>query len=206
MRGVEFSGKTVVIAGAGCEVGIGLAHGFGRVGARIVLMDREESAILEVATLARDRIEPLALDPMRADLCAQFGEIWGEEPLDVLIHLQPLRHPDRLAQAMASIPALTRDLARGLKAGQGRVLVLFFAPTPLAGIDSALLDRALSALPGLLHDKLGAHGICCNGLRLPASVGDIWSMEALVSTAMFLCGPHGGAIGGALLPLWPRCD
>ncbi|SHM17939.1 hypothetical protein SAMN05443432_10589 [Roseovarius litoreus] len=206
MRGVEFSGKTVVIAGAGCEVGIALAHGFGRVGARIVLMDREESTLLEVATLARDRIEPLALDPLRADLSAQFGEIWADEPLDILIHLQPLRHPDRLAAAMSSIPALTRDLARALKAGQGRVIVLFSAPTPLAGIDRALLDKALSALPGMLHDKLGVHGICCNALRLPASVGDICSMEALVSTVMFLCGPHGGAIGGALLPLWPRSD
>lgn len=206
MPDLEFSGKTVVIAGAGCDVGIALAHGFSRAGARVVLMDRHEAAILEVATLARDRIEPLALDPLRLDLCRRFGEIWADEPLEVLIHLQPLRHPDRLAVAMSCIPALTRDLARALRAGRGRVLVLFPSPMPLAGIERRLMDEALCALPGMLHDKLGAHGICANGLRLPAGVDDIRSMQDLVSVVMFLCGPRGGAIGGALLPLWPRSD
>ena len=206
MPGVEFSGKTVVIAGAGCEVGIALAHGFCSAGARVVLLDSDEAGILEVATLARDRIETLALDPLRSDLCKRLGEIWADEPLDVLIHLQPLRHADRLAAAMSSIPALTRDMARALRAGRGRVLVLFHAPMPLGGMDRALLDKALSALPAMLHDKLGAHGICCNGLRLPASGVDSQVMKDLASTVMFLSGPHGGAIGGALLPLWPRSD
>ena len=206
MPGVDLSGKTVVIAGAGCEVGVALAHGFVRAEARVVLVDRHEAAILEVATLARDRIETLALDPLRSDLCQRFGEVWADEPLHVLVHLQPLRNPERLADALRSIPALTRDMARALRAGQGRVLVLFHAPVHLAGIDRRLLDRAMAGLPEMLDDKLGAHGIRCNGLRLPDSLSQRGVIQDRVATVTFLCGPSGGAIGGAVLPLRPRSD
>ena len=66
---------------------------------------------------------------MRPDLCRRLGEIWADEPLAALIHLQPLRHPERIGATLTAIPALTRDLAGALRAGQGSVLTLFSAPS-----------------------------------------------------------------------------
>ncbi|RKT34060.1 hypothetical protein BXY70_0063 [Roseovarius halotolerans] len=202
----EFSGQTVLIAAAGCEQGVALGHAFCAAGARVVLVDRDEARIIEIATLARDRIEPLALDPLRPDLCRRLGEIWADEPLAALIHLQPLRHPERIGATLTAIPALTRDLAGALRAGQGSVLTLFSAPNALAGVDRQLFDRALSAMPETLQGKLDARGIRVNGLRLPASRCESVPEQDLTAAALFLCGVRGRAVGGALLPLRARCD
>ncbi|MCZ0810872.1 MAG: hypothetical protein ACQEVT_06630 [Pseudomonadota bacterium] len=206
MPGREFSGQTVLIAAAGCEQGVALGHAFCAAGARVVLVDRDEARIIEIATLARDQIEPLALDPLRPDLCRRLGEIWADEPLAALIHLQPLRHPERIGATIGAIPALTRDLAGALRAGQGSVLTLFAAPNALAGVDRQLFDQALSALPGTLQGKLGARGIRVNALRLPASRSESVAEKDLIAASMFLCGARGRAVGGALLPLQARCD
>ncbi len=204
MRSHDFSGKTALIAGAGCDVGIALAHGFRGAGARVVLLDRDAARISDAAALAADRIETLALDPLRRDLCRKLGDIWGDEPLDILVHLQALRDPGKTGQVITGITGLTRDLARGLRAARGRVLTVHAAPPGLAEADQVLFDRMLSALPETLQARLGRHGVRVNALRLPGPADTAATHRDLVDLALFLCGPAGGAIGGALIPVWPR--
>ena len=170
----------------------------------MVLLDRNEARMVDTAALACDRMETLVIDPLRADLCRRLGEIWCDEPLDVLVHLQALRDPQKIAPAITAIAGLTRDLARALRAARGRVLTVFAAPSNLATVDHALYDRALGGVPDALQSRLGSHGVRANALRLPGPTADAISDSDLVELALFLCSEAGGAVGGAVLPIWPR--
>lgn len=198
-----FDDRTVVIAGAGCEIGAGLAHAFARGGARVIVVDRDEPAALRIARTDPARIETLQLDAMHAHLCQRLGELWEAEPLHVLIHLQALRHPDLPATVMRSVEALTMALAGGLEAGQGRV-VMICAAGPVGGdTAAALLQRAADRLPAALQAALAGRGVCVNGVRLARGPADLADLCAAVG---FLARPGGLAIGGALLPLLRRSD
>ena len=99
------SGKTVLIASAGCAAGLTLAGGFARAGAGVIAIDRDEERDTALARMNPSRIETLRLDVLRPRQCRDLGDIWQETPIDLLIHLQSLRDPIRLGAAITSIPA-----------------------------------------------------------------------------------------------------
>ncbi|MFU8778044.1 MAG: hypothetical protein ACNA7M_10310 [Roseovarius sp.] len=132
-------GKTVLIAAAGCAPGVVLAQGLARAGAQVIVIDREDRRCQALARLVPGRIETLALDVMRPAVCARLGDLWGQAPIDLLIHLQPLRMAGRLGAVTQAIPALSRALRPGLAAARGRVLIV--NAVPCAGAGAA--ERAL---------------------------------------------------------------
>jgi NAD(P)-dependent dehydrogenase (short-subunit alcohol dehydrogenase family) len=102
---MSFAGQNVVISGAAGGIGSALARRFGRDGARIGLLDLEQSAVDALASeLAREGVEALALEcdvTSLEDCCAAIArviEAWGG--VDVLInnagitHLSPFRETD----------------------------------------------------------------------------------------------------------------
>ena len=199
-----FEDRTILIGGAACATGAALGAFFARAGARVVLIDRNEAAILDIARRHPNRMDALRLDVMRPDLCSRLGELWEDEPIAALIHLQMLRHRAGPGAHLASVEALSDALAPGL--GQtGRIVMVYAAPntasaTAVAGF--AAYDR----LPVALQDRLGGQGIVVNALRLPPG-GEKAVLRADFTRAIaFLSRPGGVRLGGAVLPLLPRSD
>jgi short-subunit dehydrogenase len=85
---MDLSGKTVWITGASSGIGAGLATGFARAGARLVLSGRREAALAEVA--GRCQAETLLLPFEATDLDALPGIVARAESLtggiDILVN------------------------------------------------------------------------------------------------------------------------
>ncbi len=190
----ETSRKTVLIASAGCAVGGELAGRFAATGALVVVADHAERRALALARRAPGKIESLTIDCLRPGQCRRLGEIWGDTPLDLLVHLHPLRSPRRLGAAVAAIPALTRALMDGLALGEGLVLVGCRAASHDARPEARAFDAALAALAPHMQTEAGTHARV-NVLRL----GPYTGRTALIHEARQLAegardGPRGAVI------------
>ncbi|MBE0452394.1 MAG: hypothetical protein IBX58_01795 [Roseovarius sp.] len=100
-------------------------------------------------TLARKgpaRIETLVLDVLHPGKCRTLGAAWGETPVDLLVHLQPLRARLRPGSVVAAIPALTRGLLPALARGAGQVLIVTRAADAGAPAEAHAFDAALCTL------------------------------------------------------------
>ena len=190
----QTSRKTVLIVAAGCAAGGALAEGFAAQGAQVIVADHIERRALALARRAPRFIESLTLDPLRPRHCRRLGEIWDDTPLDLLVHLHPLRSPRRLGAAVAAIPALTRALGHGLEQGGGQVIVACRAPERGARPEAHAYDAALKALAP--HMQAAASGrVRVNVLRLAPGAG----LAALLRAAGTLAeqghdGPRGAVL------------
>lgn len=196
-----FQDKTVLIAGAGCGVGRLLCRGYAGGGARVVAMDGSEPAVLALARQAPARVEALALDPWQPAACRRLGAAWQDEPLHVLVHLQPLCRPGRPAAAMAAIELLTVALIPGLGAGRGRVLILIEAATPDDSVSAGRLHTALRGLAAGLDARHRASGVSVNAVLVPPGKTANPDPAAIWQAAALLTAPAAMRAGGAVIPL-----
>ncbi len=203
------SAKTVLIASAGCAAGLALAGGFARAGAGVIAIDRDEERNTALARMNPSRIETLRLDVMRPRQCRDLGDIWQDTPIDLLIHLQPLRDPTRLGAAITSIPALTRALAPGLRRGQGKVLLVYDMAANGASAEQHANRSALNDLAPLMQSEMGAP-FAINALRLHASGPMRPKMRrapaALLLAAMYLDRSGAGGACGSVLTVCAPSD
>lgn len=203
------AGKTVLIAAAGCAPGVGLAQGLARAGAQVVVVDRDDRRCQALARLVPGRIETLALDVMRPSVCARLGDLWGATPIDVLVHLQPLRVAGRLGAVTMAVSALTRALRPGLAAARGRVLIV--NAVPCAGAEAA--ERAcrlgLDHLGGYLAEEAGG-ALPVHTLRLmrAAGAGKAAALSVLLEPALFLGFglAQGGGMWSSSVTVCAACD
>jgi NAD(P)-dependent dehydrogenase (short-subunit alcohol dehydrogenase family) len=194
-----FDTSTVLVAGAaGGATGRALCHRFAAAGARVVALDADEPALLDIARAAPARIDALALDSLSPVACRKLGAAWADEPLQVLVHAQPLRAPARPAVALAAVEALTVALAAGLRAGQGRVVILASDSAPDASVTAQLLQAALHGLAPALQARRVAAGVAVNAVLLPAGSA---APQGLWEAVSLLAAPGGRAPRGAVLPL-----
>ena len=203
------SGKTVLIASAGCAAGLTLAGGFARAGAAVIAIDRDEERNTALAHLNPGRIETLRLDVLRPRQCQDLGDIWQDTPIDLLIHLQPLRDPARLGAAITSIPALTRALAPGLRRGKGKVLLVYDMSSGNAPAEQHAYRSALKDLAPLMQAEMGT-AFAINALRLHASDPMMPKMRpapgALLLAAMYLDRSGAGGACGSVLTVCAPAD
>jgi NAD(P)-dependent dehydrogenase (short-subunit alcohol dehydrogenase family) len=195
---VALSDRTVMIAAAGCDAGRCLAQTCAQAGARVIALEREANRARAVARARPDRIETLALDTLRPEHCQRLGMIWSDTPLDLLLHLQPIRAPRRPGAAIAAIPALSRALLRGLGAGAGRVIVVFRAPAPGAGPEDLAYDAGMCALAGHMQEEVGGRAMV-NALRLaPEGAERSCGARLWPAVAMLTAGNWAGPCGSVL--------
>ncbi|WP_297773983.1 hypothetical protein [uncultured Roseovarius sp.] len=207
----DVAGKTIVAAAAGCSAGLVLADGLAGAGGRIVALDRDAGRCHALARLSPERIETLAVDPMQPAGCARLGQLWGNTPIDLLIHLQPLRAPDRLGAVTSAIPALTWALLPGLRAGSGRVLIVNAVPGSGAGAAERACRLGIDHLAEFMqHETEGR--IATNTLRI-VSGGEPEPdarrvQSAIVSAALFLgfAAPGSRGVQGSTLTVCAACD
>ncbi|MDZ7710454.1 MAG: hypothetical protein U5K36_10615 [Roseovarius sp.] len=190
----ERSRKSVLIVAAGCSAGSELAKGFAAKGAQVIVVDHVERRALALVRRSPRFIESLTLDPLRPGQCRRLGEIWADTPLDLLVHLHPLRSPRRIGAAVAAIPALTRALGRGLREGEGLVIVACRAPEQGAPPEAHAFDAALTALAPHMQADAGECGQVAV-LRLAAGAGGAALMRAAgMLTDQGQAGPRGAVL------------
>lgn len=203
------AGKTVLIAAAGCAPGVVLAQGLARAGAQVVVVDREDRRCQALARLVPGRIETLALDVMRPSVCARLGDLWGATPIDVLVHLQPLRMAGRLGAVAMAVSALTRALRPGLAAARGRVLIVNAVPCAGAGAAERACRLGLDHLGGYLAEEAGG-ALPVHTLRLmrAAGAGKAAALSVLLEPALFLGFgmAQGGGMRASSVTVCAACD
>lgn len=205
------AGKTILIAAAGCAAGVVLAEGLARAGAQVIAIDHEDRRCQALARLAPGQIETLALDVMRPSVCARLGQLWGQTPIDLLIHLQPLRMAGRLGAVTMAIPTLTRALAPGLVAGQGRVLIVNAVPADEAGAAERACRLGLDHLAEFMGQETGGaapvHTLrLAQGRARKTAPGP--ALSALLEPAIFLGfgSPGRSGLRASTLTVCVACD
>lgn len=198
-----FSGKAVLLVGAGCVLGTVLARVYAQQGARVILMDRDETRIRKVAAQLSLKVETLAMHCFDAAKRRHFAEIWADEPLAGLIHLQAVRYPEEEGAAISSVVAFTEALFPALLRGRGRVLICHQggAGRPLA---QRAFDPAWEELPRLLDEGLPARpggAVTVNGLRLPRIRAGELPVRQVSEAARMLTLPEPTRVSGSLLQL-----
>jgi len=187
-----------MIAAAGCDAGRCLAMACARAGARVVVLEQTASRARAVARARPDTIETLALNALRPDHCARLGAVWDATPLDLLLHLQPLRAPRRPGAAIAAIPALSRALLPGLEVGAGRVIAVFRAPRPGGRAEDLAYDAGMCALAGHMQEEFGTR-VMVNALRLaPEAVAQSCGARLWPAVEMLTAGDWAGPCGSVL--------
>lgn len=151
----SLTGKTVLVASAGCRTGLNLVRCLSRAGAIVIAMDRDEKSHFPLVELNSQMIDTLRFDALQPNQCRTLGRIWGNTPIDLLVHLQALRDPHRLGAVIASIPTLTRALRQGLAAGRGRVLIIHEALPRNASAEVQAYHAALERLGDFMQAEHG---------------------------------------------------
>ena len=182
-----------------------MAHRYARAGAQVILLDHDETAIQRIARLRADHIKHLKLDVMDPEQSGRFAEIWEDEPLHTLVHLQPLRYQTRPAGSVRAVVRLNALLLPALKRAGGKSLILFEtlphnAPQELRAFNPALAGLA-PLIDSVPHSGTGG---CC-GLHLMAPRSEV-NLRRMARLALWLTAPGSPALKGAVLRLGASDD
>jgi len=168
------SEQTVLITGAAQGLGAAVARVFGRSGARLILMDRDEAGLAAVANGIGGAVETHAVDLSNAAATeAEIAQLGG--PVDTLIHNAAILKPTPIdAESLASFRAtldvgiqaafqLTQAVWPAMKARGGGALVFVSSQSGIKGfVDETAYCAAKHALEGFskcLALEGAAHGI-----------------------------------------------
>ena len=181
---------TFAILSASHGPGPALAERAAGLGAGVIAMDSDPSALAKVVGAAPDKIEGLALvgDPVAR--LEPLRHTWGDTPLHMVLNLMPLEWSNTQAQGIDAqirgLSALMRALGRGLAAGQGAVVtVLERSQQPLA-LSAHGMIAAVAAANEALAQVFGPRGIRFYTVTVPEGQAD-----QSVETALFLASPAG---------------
>lgn len=156
--------KTVLIAGAAGAVGGILAKRFADLGATVVVIDEDETALHEIARYQPNRIEPLCLDLRKAKSCRMLGEAWGGAPIHFLFNLQNYtENLGEVVRCIEGIDTLNRALFPALVAADGAVVVL----CPVRrGMQGDAIVAATTKMVAAYARDYAADGVRMNALLL----------------------------------------
>lgn len=136
-----FTGKVVLVSGAGHPLGRALVRRLASFGATVVAIDTEAKAMHGLAAQSPDRIETLALDLAQPEACMILGESWGVEPLHLVYDFSALvGRNDGIGRVAERSEGLLSSIAQGLRVGMGRAIV------GLPGDDDGAVSGMLAAM------------------------------------------------------------
>jgi len=155
-----FKGKTIVVAGADCELGGTIVRALVDLEAVVIVIGRDEVTLNKLAQYRPDRIEPLALNLSRPHSSSLLGATWGRKPLDLLLMLDVAKQDARPKMATLDVQvALIKALIPGLRAAKGALILTSGRQTGLYG---AVTESALARLNAGIAKGMRRHGVRSN--------------------------------------------
>jgi NAD(P)-dependent dehydrogenase (short-subunit alcohol dehydrogenase family) len=225
MGNESFSGRTVVVFGAGGALGAGVARAFSAAGAEVIGVDRAhpegDRKLAGVRYAAADVLDDAALrelfdaQPAPWAVANTVGGFAGHRPL---AELDPAELTAQINLNLVSAALITKHALRVMRpAGQGRVV----HTASRAGVVSKGSGFAYSVSKlGVLHlvtmaaDEVRGTGITVNAVvpsiidtpanraAMPNADHDAWpKVPDVARSYLFLAGPEAGLVNGAALPV-----
>ncbi len=221
----DFTGRTVVVTGAGGALGAGLASAFTDAGADVVGVDR--AAPDERALVAGVRYETVDLtdDAHVAALLDGIGTPWavvntvgGFAPRSPLSELDPEDLEKQLHLNLMTAAVVTKHALRVMKPlGEGRVVLTSSkaaTATSTNGFAYSVSKLAVLHLVRMAAEEVAGTGITVNGVvpsiidtpanraSMPDADHDRWPKVAdIARTYLFLAAPTSQLVNGAALPV-----
>ncbi|MBO9353413.1 SDR family oxidoreductase [Bordetella petrii] len=177
----SLEGKTALVSGSARGLGLEIAAGLARQGARVILNGRDAHALEQAVERIRaqdGQAEGIVFDVTRPEQVRAGLDKIGR--LDILVNNVGVRDrraifeftPDDVRHLLdANLVApflLCREAARGMiEAGDGRIVNITSIAGPIAGSRDAIYTASkggLAALTRALAAELGPHGITVNGV------------------------------------------
>lgn len=183
---MSIENKSVLITGAASGIGLACAQLFAKEGARLVLADRQASALQAVVSGLGDSphaVHSMAFDVGASEQCRALVDaaLQAHGRIDVLIHAagicvaQPLlemsdeQWRETLRVNLDGSFFITREVARAMVAQKSGTMVLLTSDRGLYGSASyahyAASKGGMIALTKSLALSLGQHGVTVNGLN-----------------------------------------
>ena len=122
-----YRNKTVVVSAADTPLGRALCLRLADLGATAVALGGDEAALIDISRHDPARIQPLQWGEEPYHRLQLMGQMWGEEPLHLIVSVLA-RLPDDPAEFRRMIlfsRTLVRAMARGMKTGRGRAIVVY---------------------------------------------------------------------------------
>lgn len=221
----DFTGRTVVVTGAGGALGAGLASAFTDAGADVVGVDRAVPD--ERALVAGVRYETVDLtdDAHVATLLDGVGTPWavvntvgGFAPRSPLSELDPEELEKQLHLNLMTAAVVTKHALRVMKPlGEGRVVLTSSkaaTATSTNGFAYSVSKLAVLHLVRMAAEEVAGTGITVNGVvpsiidtpanraSMPDADHDRWPKVAdIARTYLFLAAPTSRLVNGAALPV-----
>ena len=160
---MNVKGNTLLITGGGSGIGRGLAEAFHRLGNRVIIAGRRQSALKEV-TDANPGMEAITLDLENPNAIRAFGERVGASypDLNVLVNNGGIQLPEDLLNQDKELQAATAEINTNLF-GQIRLtsaLLPFLRHQPastLINVTSGLAFVPMAAVPTYCATKAAMH-------------------------------------------------
>ena len=178
-----FADKTVFIAGAGTELAWRLLQTLERAEARVILMDDDADELIAMARKGPSLIEPLPLENLDATTCTFVGDIWGEEPIDVLLDLVALTDSGSPADRLDTSKAMLTAFEPALMSADGCVVSVIPKSHPKDDVVTQVAEAGHLKLAETLGEKWARWRVTYNVLR-PEQGASASSMVKAVNVAV----------------------
>ncbi|MDJ0820722.1 MAG: hypothetical protein QNJ09_02790 [Paracoccaceae bacterium] len=197
----HYSNQVAVVVGADHPLGAFVAISLAQSDATVVAIGAQREPLMQLASAAPRKIEPLVLHPGRQDVFAVLQEAWAAEPIHIYIDvlsLTPLIPSEPASPTARRSAALLQALDSGLRAGQARVVMALATeadedhPQP-AEYEAMLQHWLQEPAPWRL-----------TGVRMPGTV-EYWTDPRCNSAGAFLlslCDPEQPAMPRASVLDW----
>ena len=169
--------------------GAELAGAFAQAGARVIAIDEDQGLLDHLAMADPTRIDVLWAEGFRADTLQILKDDWGNEPVDLVVNLMPLRRGEDISSQLRMLSMILRTMIRGLIAGQGAIVSLVPRPQDNLALPAQGLWGALTEGSKALGRELGAKNLRVHVVGVPPD-----APARAVETVTHLGSPAGKAL------------
>lgn len=150
-------GHRIVVLGACCGFGRGMARALVASGAQVVAADSNAEGLKQLSGAV-----PLTLKGTPEDALRRVGRAWGEARLDAVLNLMPLRHPDQIDLNIAALQGIVQGFMPALSARGGQIVTVVARPEQALDLGAGAMAPALVSAQSALAHALRRDGITLN--------------------------------------------
>ncbi|WP_299023611.1 SDR family NAD(P)-dependent oxidoreductase [uncultured Sulfitobacter sp.] len=182
-------GQRILVLGACCGFGRGMARALAASGAQVVVADSNADALAQISNAV-----PLPLKGEADVALRRVGRAWGEARLDGVLNLMPLRQPDKIDLNVAVLQGIVQGFMPALTLREGQIVSVVARPEQALDVGAGAMAPALASAQSALAHALRRDGLTLNMV----SVGEGAVKPARTAVIGLLSGALGSLTGAEL--------